>query len=387
MDKKRVRENDFFKKKSSCLFVFVVLFLSLSLLAQVEITEINEDKPLKGEWDFRMVKLWEIEEIGGDVFARIGRILSDEQETIYAADPKRYKVFIIDKEGKLISAFGKKGEGPGEMRQIGRCYLVDDQLAFPDRRANRVHYFSKQGTYLKSVIIPDDLSPRVMIDKHRLISVPWINWRDPKGKATGFIYNLKDKSKKQLFEFSTFKKGMVHKTSGSSSFSFSFSSSDITPIMVLGYSNNKIYYGINNVYEITVKDIRDLEKALVFSLERKKTKVPASFKDELLEYSDFPENVKKEIKRGFPDYFTYFESIFSDDHGNIYVYVTDPLKKNRRKLDIFSPGGKYIYRAEIVVEEDQEIRGTHWKKDKLYMGIETEEGELKLVKYRIRLPQ
>jgi hypothetical protein len=383
----RTFESDSFKKKSSCFFIFMILFLSLSLLAQVQITEINKDKPLKGEWDFRMVKLWEIEEISSDVFASIGRILSDEQENLYVADPKRYKVFIVDKDGKLITAFGKRGEGPGEMRQIGRFFLVDDQLAFPDSRANRVHYFSKQGAYLESVIFPDNLSPRVMIDKHRLISIPWINWRDPKGKATGFIYNLKNKSKKQLFEFSTFKKGMVQKTSGSSSYSYSFSSSDITPIMVLGYSNNKIYYGINNVYEISVKDIRDLEKALVFSLERGKTKVPAGFKDKLLEHIDWPENVKKEIIRGFPDYFTYFESIFSDDHGNIYVYVTDPLKKNRQKLDIFSPGGKYIYKAEIVVEEGQEINVTHWKKDKLYLGIETEEGELKLVKYRIRLPQ
>jgi hypothetical protein len=53
---------------------------------------------LKGKWDSRMVKLWEIEEIGGDVFAGMGRILSDEEDTLYVVDRKRYNVFIIDKE-------------------------------------------------------------------------------------------------------------------------------------------------------------------------------------------------------------------------------------------------------------------------------------------------
>jgi hypothetical protein len=94
-----------------------------------------------------------------------------------------------------------------------------------------------------------------------------------------------------------------------------------------------------------------------------------------------------EIKKGFPDYYTYFVGIICDHNQNIYVFLTgtDPGQLNRRKLDIFSPGGKYLYSAEIVVEEGLEIRGSHWKKDKLYLAVETEDGDIKLVKYKIRL--
>jgi hypothetical protein len=66
--------------------------------------------------------------------------------------------------------------------------------------------------------------------------------------------------------------------------------------------------------------------------------------------------------------------------------LTDPAARNRLKLDIFSPRGKYIYSAEIAVEEGSEIGSSSWKKDKLYLAVETEEGDIKLVKYQIRLP-
>lgn len=371
-------------------FAYSALFFlfSVPLLLYPQQIVNNQDKPLKGKWNFHMEKQWEITEPGGEIFANISRILSDDEGTIFVMDRKNFKIFIFDKNGKYVSSFGRKGEGPGEIRELERFFLVNRQLAVPDDSANKVHFFSKKGKFLKSLIIPDDLSPRIMMDENRLISVPYINWRDPKGKAKGFIYHIKEKSKKVLFEFSTYKKGMVRKTSGSSSTSYSFSSSSITPIMVVGYYHNKLYYGFNNVYKITVKDIKRLEEELVFTLERKKSKVPAGFKDNLLKGIDWPENVKMEIKKGFPDYYTYFEGIICDRNKNIYLFLTstDPDQPNKQKLDIFSPGGQYIYSTEITVEEDVEIRRSMLKGDKLYLGLETGEGDIKLVKYKIRLP-
>ena len=202
------------RKRLVYLVLFFLFPLSLMLYPQKIVN--NEDKPLKGKWDFHMEKLWEIREVGSEIFANIGEMEADDRETLYVVDRKNFKVFIIDKNGKLVSSFGRRGEGPGEFKQLGSCFLVNDQLVFPDRRSNKVHYFSKEGKFLKSVVIPGNLTPRVMVDENRLISVPYINWRDPKGKASGFIYNIKDKSKKTLFQFSTYKKGMVLKTSGSS---------------------------------------------------------------------------------------------------------------------------------------------------------------------------
>lgn len=362
---------------------FFILTVLLTLSIYPEVT--NKGKPLKGKWDFKKTKIWEIEGSEDLVFANIGGILSDDNETVFVTDRKNFKTFIFDKNGKFVRAFGKKGEGPGELRQMSRPFLVDDLLVFPDRRGHKVLYFSKKGEFLKSTVVPDNLRPRLMIDEHRILSVPYINYLDPKGKAEGFIYNLKDKSKLRVFSFLSYRKGMVRKSSGNNTSTFTYSNSAITPMMVVGYENNRIYYGMNDRYFITVKDL-DLNVALEFSLDREKTTVPDGFKKEVVKRIDFPENIKKEIIKGFPDHLTYFERIFADHRGNIYVRITDPVKRNRMKLDIFSPSGLYIYAAEISVDEDLELLGGVFKKDKLYLAVETEDGDISLIKYKVLMP-
>lgn len=367
--------------KKIVVFSVLTVLLTLSIYSRVT----NKDKPLNGKWDFKKTKIWEVEGSESQVFANIGGILSDDRETVFVTDRKNFKTFIFDKNGKFVAAFGNKGEGPGELRQMPRPFLVNDLLVFPDRRAHKVLFFSKKGEFLKSVAIPDNLRPRLMIDEHRILSVPYINYLDPKGKAEGLIYNLKDKSKQRVFNFSSYRKGMVRKSSGNNTSTFTYSDSSITPMMVVGYQNNRIYYGMNDRYFITVKDL-DLNVVLDFSLDREKTAVPAGFKRELAKEIDFPEEIKKEIIKGFPEHFTYFERIFADQRQNIYVLVTDPLKHNRMKLDFFSPSGSYIYEAEILVEENLELLNGIFKKDKLYLAVETEDGDIRLIKYNVNMP-
>jgi len=166
---------------------------------------------------------------------------------------------------------------------------------------------------------------------------------------------------------------------------FSFASSALTPIMVLGYNNNKVYYGMNSSYKINITDL-NMRKLLSFSLERKKRVVPKQYKDKAIKNMNFPENIKEEVKRRFPDHFTYFERIYIDENGVIYVFSTDAEKENREKIDIFSSKGKYIYSSEIKIDKDSSIKVSHIKKNKLYLAIEDEDGEIKIIKYKIVLP-
>jgi hypothetical protein len=186
------------KKKFTYLVLFFLFPLSLMLYPQKIVS--NQDKTLKGKWDFGIVKLWEVREPGCDIFAHIGQITSDDRETAFVVDRKSYKIFIIDKNGKFISSFGKRGEGPGEFKLVQSCFPINNQLVFPDRFSSKVHYFSKQGKCLKSVVIPSTLRPLIMVDENRLISIPRIN-RNPRRKVAAHIYNIKDKSEKTLFEY------------------------------------------------------------------------------------------------------------------------------------------------------------------------------------------
>lgn len=361
---------------------FVVLITNALLLGEV----MTPDQPLYGKWDFEPEKLWQVERGGGQYFADITAMAVDDKETVFVADRKTVKIFIFNKEGEFISSFGKEGEGPGEIKRFDHMFLVNDRLLIPDKGTNKVHYFSKEGKYLKSTPLPNRLTPRVFIDENRLLSAPYIDHRDPKGKGEVILYDIESKTKTQLFDYMTFRKGVVRKTTKTSSSTFSYSHSAITPILILAYRDNKIYYGMNHRYRITIRDL-DQGELSTFGLKRERKKVPHRFKDEIMAGINFPENIKEQIKKGFPDHFTYFESIQVTSDGLIYVFATDYSALNRRTIDIFSPTGKYIYAAGIKSGPGTTIRRVHFHKDKLCLVVEDEEGEVTLIKYRIRVPR
>jgi hypothetical protein len=361
------------------VYLFFLVLITLYLFPEV----INKDKPLKGQWDFGLSELHRISGAGSQLFANIGSIVTDNGESVYVMDRKLVKIHIFNREGKYRSSFGQKGEGPGEIRRPRGMALKNGNIIVFD--TGRIHYFTSKGTYKKSYPISRDIRPRFMKDTYTLVSVPRINWQDPKGMGRVILYNLQNQQKRTLMEFATFKKGMVRKTSSSGSYSFSMSHSALTPLLILALHQGKFYYGMSNRYRITIAD-ENMKEKLTFSLNRKKQPVPAGFKDKVLEGIDFPDNIKKMIKKGFPDHLTFFYRIFVDKNGMIYTLVPTPLQENRLQLDVFSPTGRYLYKAAMAVAEDRSIEQIYWKGDTLYLGLETAEGDLFVSKYRLRLP-
>lgn len=365
--------------KKFVIIIWGFLLIGVSLSAGVA----NKDRPSRGKWDFEKEEIFRITEAGSEVIANIGHMATDESENLYLLDRKRVKVYRFDRDGTFISAFGKKGEGPGEIRNPRGMDLREEDLIIFD--SGKVHYYTTSGKFIQSFIIPREIRPRLMLDRFTLLSLPYINWRDPRGIGQILLYDLKTRQQRVLMEFATYKKGVVRKSTSEGSHSFSLSHYALTPLMILTVHEEKIYYGMNNSYQITVADL-NMKELLRFGIDRKKTTVPAAFKDEVVEGVDFPDSIKKEIKRGFPSHFTYFSRIIIDKNDRIYTVLTDPLQENRVKLDIFSPDGQYIYSAEIEVDEDSSIQRSYLNGDKLYLGLEDGEGDLVIVKYKLLFP-
>jgi hypothetical protein len=98
------------KMKKFFLSILLMVF-SAFLFSDVR----NRDKPLKGEWDFRLEKVWEVERAGESVFGRPFTLTVAEDETIYVFDMKNDENYILDKNGTFIKTFGRSGQGPGEL--------------------------------------------------------------------------------------------------------------------------------------------------------------------------------------------------------------------------------------------------------------------------------
>lgn len=95
--------------------------------------------------------------------------------------------------------------------------------------------------------------------------------------------------------------------------------------------------------------------------------------------------------KNFPDEPTHFYHI-EEIESLTYVFVPDPLSRfpghqNPKQIDIFSAGGKYLYKADVKFDKGLKPRSIPIKDNYLYAVLEDENGELRIAKYQIVLPK
>jgi hypothetical protein len=366
------------------LLAVLLIFLSAVLFTQTR----NPDKPLKGQWDFQMKKLWQTQNAGDDVIGVIQNIRSAKDGRIYVVDGKSCRINIYTKGGKFISFFGTKGEGPGEIKNFmagDQLFVVNETLMFADR--SKVHYFTLDGAYNKSKIIPTYMTPRTFVSEHRYISAPAYTRTTGNKTAKIKLYDLNSQTETVIAEFRPFDKAQATQESGGSRSSVGIIIENITPLMFVQYRSGNIYYGMSSAYHIFVKDLKG-KKIAGFSMpDRRRKPVSKAYKENLKRgLGDVPPDMLNKILNGLPPKASFFQGIEIDKNGLIYVFVSDPERTSAIAVDIFSPSGKYLYASEFKVEEEHTIQGIYLKDELLLLAVEDEEGNQGVVKYSIKIP-
>lgn len=320
------------------LLTSILLICGLFLYADIK----NRDKPAKGEWDLRMEKIWEIEKAGDEIFGLPFSMTVSDDGMLYVFDPKNGTNYIFDKDGTFINAFAKEGQGPGEIIRQERTHLVGDKVII--HGMNGTHYFTKQGEYVKTIkqeeVQPD---PRIFIDEENIISAPLTAVLLPEGKAEIILRNIKTGEEVIIADFTLTQTGIA--ASGSQVVDIIVIG--LSPLMTLGFRDGRLYWGMSDSYLINISDM-DGKKITSFSVNRKKKRISDKFKKSYFRDLNLPEDMLPQILKSYPNELTFFHRI-EVHNGLIYVYVPDlDLDLGQAKIkqiDIFSPEGKYLYRA------------------------------------------
>ncbi len=345
----------------------------------------NPAKPLKGDWDFNLHKVWEVDSAGEYVLIKVGTIQVDEDGKIYALERKHLKMFVFDSQGNFLYSFGQRGEGPGEIKAAFNFYLLGDYIIIPDM--GKIHYFTKKGEYIKSEFAGSMVFPRIFVDEKRFIYV----------KETGEaarssdrleIFDLETKQGQLIAEISP--EAMLTASSGGARIVLKFAG--LTPGVVLDAKARSIYFGKSDKYLIKKTSLEGKE-LLSFTLEgRQRKKISTAFKRKsfdnvLLNGGRMPKEMVDQMIKGMPDEAPFFKRIMVDDQGLIYVFVSDLENETGQEIDIFSHEGKYLYHSEIKMPDNYVIEsGLTFKNGHLYIFAEDEEGEGKLLKFKIDMP-
>lgn len=88
-------------------------------------------------------------EYGGGFFARIGDVVVNDLG-VWVSDPGHNHVLRFDAAGRLLTEFGREGNGPGEFLSPG-IVSIDSTLTVGDFRQGRYVRFSLDGSHLETV--------------------------------------------------------------------------------------------------------------------------------------------------------------------------------------------------------------------------------------------
>lgn len=364
-------------------FTWVLVFVLSGFMAAVLAT--NKDKPAKGEYVFPLEQVWQLDGVGEKPFSRVVEIPVSDAGYVYCRDLKNKEYYAVSPDGKYLATFGTPGEGPGEVKQSGQASIavVGDKVVIEG--TDKILYFDKNGKYLRSQPNNSGARPPVIyLNEDEFISAPRTIQGTSKGKAQMKHVNLKTGTEKVLTDFSVFK-GSIFQQGNVRAVAVIPS---ITPVMVIGDCDGKLYFGMNSEFRIYIADMTGKEQGS-FGIERKQSLVTLEQKEKVmldLIKGLAPDEVAKQLAKTLPDKETYFDRMEEQD-GMLYVYRSKFVPGGERQIDIFTPAGKYMYRTFVRVKEGLTIvTGPTIKNGCIYMVLEDEDGEITLNKYKTQLP-
>ena len=372
-------------KFASLILIFVFSVFAVNMNAEIK----NENKPLKGEWDFQPQPVWEVESAGDDVLSEARAIHPDDNGNVFLFEGKHRKFFAFAPDGKFLYSFGKTGEGPGEYKLVFDFFLVGNYVIAPDQ--GKIHYFTRKGEFVKSANPGVLFFPRLFIDENRFITVDEVNEKKKQYEKLE-IYDLDRKSRSALTEITAEKSLTASAESEGRQMTLVIKIGDITPVVVITLHQNLLYYGKNDNYLVKKIDLNGKE-LLAFSLQgRKQKEITREYKKKRIDQiklngGAIPADMAKQMIDGMPDYAPYFNRITIEENGLIYVFMNDPANETGLEIDIFSPEGKYLYHGRLTLPGGLiKAGGLEIKGNFLWAFTEDNDGERKLVKYKIVKP-
>ncbi len=353
------------------LIFVIILALFLSFCGS---GEKNASKPVHGEWDFKLKKDWEINQLGESFFERIREIRVGKDGKVFLLDSKRSKVLVCNSQGTFLYDFGGKGEGPGEL-MVGystRMFIKDKYVIIHEMSGGRIHYFLHDGTIeqtkkvlkysgaLKTYLAPDR----------------FVFFNNVLG-----IYNMETGDLKEIAELPEDKP--LHIPVGNDLITLVGPDVAVTTICAQ-FEGEKIFYGRNDEYVITGVDLKTNETITLSIPGRKGRIISESTKKKRFELYFKDKKSLKMLIAKCPDRTNFFNRIMIDKMGLIYVFVPNWEQKDSFEIDIFSQKGEYLYHSVIEIpDEYTRPRNLTFSGGALYLTARDKEGENKFVKFHI----
>jgi hypothetical protein len=288
----------------------------------------------------------------------------DSEGNIFIANLKSKEnyIFKLNKEGRLMTVFGRKGQGPGEFQSPMELVVSkEDEVFITDR--GKAALFNNSGRFIREFRIDNEYQKIIPLDGDRYLTI-----------AVRLNEDLS-----QSFQVILCSSGLEELKTLDSSKIESFNKAtkvNIIPTLVFWEkSNSHIYTGNTDEYVIRMFDF---DGTLIRGIKKEHAAVLLSDEDRE-RYEKNLQRYPPEIKESFfiPDRFPPFKDIVALGDQWLFVHTYERSNEGCSIFDIFDADGEFAGRTEL--EGDQ----VKFKGDRVYSLREKDSGYKELVIYRM----
>ncbi len=294
----------------------------------------------------------------------------DDEGNIYISNFRNAIVYKIDKDGKYLTNFHKKGQGPGESLILDDIDVIGNYV-YAVGEYGRVAVYDKSGNFVKQI--------RLIEGKYNGLQV--LNSGDDIVCATRSSKYVPEENKSEI-SIGLF---LLDKNNleNYSKLLESNSTADLNNYRYLmnedqrrsSFFNGKVFFE-DFSFDIYAVDVYDLNGNKVRRIEKQSRKIACSdkFKADVKEKGLKNPNVKL-----VADYMKQILWLYSDKYGNLWVKpAVEGLEFDHQIYDIFNSDGVFLKRINLPLPD--KYNRLIFDKNKL-IGIDREGSELKIFDY------
>jgi hypothetical protein len=300
----------------------------------------------------------------------------DSQGNIYFfyADKEGDLVFKFDPQGRYLTSFGTKGQGPGEMQYIVWTGVnSQDNLIVTDNGNRKILLFSNEGSLVKEIRYPSKVGLLYPLENGNFFGL----WDKHPAPSDKFMY---------VWAFSLYNPEFGEIRLLDTQKVYDFNTQGFRGIISRPFNSRKI--SKENIY-VACEDRGyeilkyDLEGNLIQKI--RKEYEPVAVSDQVIQekkklFEAFGEKI------WFPKFWLPMGDFFLDDEGRIFVKTFERGKNSGEYIfNIFNPQGVYIGRKamNILTLGDAYVCAKS-RKDRLYCFKEKPDGFHEFNVYRMK---
>jgi len=291
-------------------------------------------------------------------------------------DQRQDKIFFLfDRDGRFIQSFGRKGQGPGELRHATFMKINESDEVVVTDSARKLLFFKLDGELIREIRLGFQSSEVIPLENgtyliYRMHFDPENDflWQKILSLYNGEIDEIKELDRQRYPNY------MIGKATEIPEHVFFWRA-----------TANRIFIGKEERgYEI---DVYDLDGTILNKIHKDNAPVPISDKHrkrlekEIRESAD-PNLIKNtRIKKYWPPY----QAFFVDEENRLFVLTTEEEEGSSVFfVDVFNERGTFITRMQMKIKY---TTGPLWatvKGNRLYCLQEKDSGFLELVVYRLQ---